>query len=244
MRKATRNVIAALLVGMNCLAAGPAAAALPDALASPDHGVVCNRETGVCYDRLGPSIGLTQIFLGKAAAERLLASLRQHPENHRAGTVFSPAQGVECMRETGPCRVNGVPHAELNALLYAPRPQPAVLSAEVRAILGADWRWLGTRYNNDTESRPADPARYTLRLQPDGTVRIRADCNGAGGVYRLQKSRIGIETTHSTLAACEPDSLERAFLRDLSAASGYFMKDGKLFLDLKYDSGTMEFERQ
>ena len=233
----------AFCTGLAGCASGPAAFTLPEALTSPDHGVVCNRERGVCFDRFGPSIGLTEVFLGKSAAERLLASLRARPADHRPGAVFSPKQGVECVRETGPCAVDGQPNEPLTAVLFGPRPARTDLSAEARAMIDVEWQWLGTRYNNDTESRPAEPARYTLRLQPDGFARLRADCNGAGGQYRLEGSRISIEITHSTLAACEPGSLERAYLRDLSAASGYFMKDGRLFLDLKYDSGTMEFER-
>jgi heat shock protein HslJ len=93
------------------------------------------------------------------------------------------------------------------------------------------------------EARPADPAQYRLRLQPDGTLRARVDCNQAGGVYRISGSSIVIEVTHSTMAACEPGSLDRTFLRDLGAAAIYFMRQGKLYLDLKYDSGTMEFGR-
>ncbi len=216
---------------------------LPAGLVSPDHGVVCNPERAVCYDRYGPSIGLTEAFLGPAAAEALTAALREDPVDQRPGAVFSPAEGVECVREMGPCRVNGEPDIGFTALLYNLRPQPADLSAEARAILGADWRWLGTRYNNDTEARPAEPARYTLRLEPDGSAHIRADCNRVGGQYRFEGSRITVEITHSTMAACEPGSLDGVFLRDLSAAVVYFMKNGRLYFDLNSDTGTMEFAR-
>ena len=232
-----------LLIGAAWLAGSSGAATLPAGLASPDHGVVCNRERAICHDRYGPSIGLTEAFLGGAAAERLTAVLREHPPDNRPGAVFSPTEGVECVRETGPCRINGNPDAALTAVLYGPRLQPRDLSAEARAVIGADWRWLGTRYNNNTEARPAEPARYMLRIERDGSVRVQADCNGAGGHYGLEGSRIMIAITHSTLAACEPGSLERVFLRDLSAAAIYFMKNGRLYLDLKYDSGTMEFAR-
>ena len=183
-------------------------ATLPAGLDSPDHGVVCNRERAVCYDRYGPSIGLTEVFLGGSAAKRLTASLREPREEHRPGTAFSPAEGVECVRETGPCRVEGKPHAGLIAVLYGPPARRDGLSAEARAILGAEWHWLGTRYNNDTERRPTEPAGYTLRLERDGSVRVRADCNEAGGLYRLEGSRLTIQLTQSTLAACEPGSLE------------------------------------
>jgi len=35
----------------------------------------------------------------------------------------------------------------------------------------------------------------------------------------------------------------QAFRRDLGAAAIFFMRQGRLFLDLKYDTGTMEFGR-
>ena len=49
--------------------------------------------------------------------------------------------------------------------------------------------------------------------------------------------------THATLAACEPGSLDQTFRRDLGAAAIFFIRQGRLFLDLKYDTGTMEFGR-
>ncbi len=121
---------------------------------------------------------------------------------------------------------------------------PAGVSAQPAAgadIVGTLWKWQQSRYSNDTESAPADPGRYTVQLQPDGSISVGADCNRAGGVYRLKGQQITIEITHSTMAACPPDSLEQAFLKDLNAAAIYFIKDGAMYLDLKYDSGTMEF---
>ena len=88
---------------------------------SPDRGVVCNRLTQTCYDRFGPSIGLTEIFCGRPVAERLLAALRERPAGVSAGARFSPAQGVLCIRDTGPCRVRGEPHTGLTAALYPQR---------------------------------------------------------------------------------------------------------------------------
>ena len=40
-----------------------------------------------------------------------------------------------------------------------------------------------------------------------------------------------------------PGSLDNAFLGDLAAAAGYIMKESRLYLDLKYDTSTMEFDR-
>jgi len=130
----------------------------------------------------------------------------------------------------------------LTAVLYGPRLVGS-RGVDAAGIVDVEWKWVASRYSNNTEARPADPARYRLRLQPDGTLRARVDCNQGGGVYRVSGRSIVIEVTHSTMAACEPGSLDRAFLRDLGSAAIYFMREGSLYLDLKYDTGTMEFGR-
>jgi heat shock protein HslJ len=60
-------------------------------------------------------------------------------------------------------------------------------------------------------------------------------------VYSIKDSTLSIEITHSTMAACPEGSLEDQFVRDLTAGVIYFLKDGDLYIDLKYDSGTMKF---
>ncbi|MBW2198948.1 MAG: META domain-containing protein [Deltaproteobacteria bacterium] len=116
---------------------------------------------------------------------------------------------------------------------------PAKLS--IADITGMEWKWQQTRYNNDQQARPQDPSRYTVLFRPDGTLNIRADCNRAGGKYAIQTSALTVEVTHSTRAACPPDSLEQTFLQNLNSAAIYFMKEGQLYIDLKYDTGTMKF---
>jgi len=112
-----------------------------------------------------------------------------------------------------------------------------------QTLIGTTWKWQQTLYNNDTKSIPPNPDHYTLKLLLDGQVNIRADCNCGGGVYKLDGSRISIEITHTTRAACPPGSLEQRYIRDLNAAAVYFMEGDFLYIDLKYDTGTMKFTR-
>ena len=236
------NAAPFILFGILGIACGTVASDLPAGLTSSDHGVVCNSRSGACFDRFGPSIGLTEVFLGTGMAHALTDTLRDTPPDRGPGAEFSPGENVTCRRETGPCRVDDVVDEALTAVLYGPRPAGA-RRAEVSAVIGVDWQWLASRYNNDTEARPADSGRYRLRLEPDGTLRAQVDCNQAGGRYRIEGSVIEIEMTHATLAACEPGSLDQTFRRDLGAAAIFFMRQGRLFLDLKFDTGTMEFGR-
>jgi hypothetical protein len=71
---------AALLVaGLNGvpLLAQPADA--QGAITAPAAGVICDQAGPTCYDKQGPSIGLTQTYFGSIAANRLLAELRERP---------------------------------------------------------------------------------------------------------------------------------------------------------------------
>ncbi len=111
-------------------------------------------------------------------------------------------------------------------------------------IVGSVWHWVRTRYNDDTMlSRDADAAGYFLQLKPDGTVQVRGDCNSGGGSFILEGANLSIMITHTTMAACPDSSLEAPFFRDLNRSVGFLLKNGRLFIDLKLDTGTMEFQR-
>jgi heat shock protein HslJ len=110
-------------------------------------------------------------------------------------------------------------------------------------IVGVEWFWLQSQYNNDTQNVPVEPDRYTLTLQPDGRVNIRADCNRGGGIYTLDENKMSITITHTTRAACPPESLEQPFIRDLNGVAGWLFMDGDLYMDIKYDTGTMRFSK-
>jgi heat shock protein HslJ len=130
----------------------------------------------------------------------------------------------------------------LTAALFGPWPETRN-DAAPHALVGLDWKWLGSRYSDDSSVRPADPPRYVLRFAPNGRVEVRADCNRAGGHYRLAAPHLTVELTHSTLAACEPGSLETDFRKDLARIGTYLIRNGRLYVELSGDSGTMEFDR-
>jgi heat shock protein HslJ len=238
------GIVTALLAKIAlALTVASAQTTLPAGLESPDGGVVCNHERAICYDRNGASIGLTETFLGHIASERLTTSLRSSGTDNQGGAIFLPADGVECVRGTGPCRLERQPLAALTVVLYAPTSRPIGKTAEMRAILYGKWDWQRTRYKNNTESSPNQPEQFVLRFEPDGFLSAQVDCNSAGGKYQFENRRITLKLTNSTLMSCQPDSLAEVFQQNLATASTYFMKDGRLFLALSNDTGTMEFDR-
>lgn len=128
--RARQLLCAAALSAVSSVTCG---AELRAGLFSPDHGVVCDSQRGACFDRFGPSIGLTEAFLGPAASRSLTAVLRNAPPDHRPGAEFSPADNVTCRRETGPCRTGGIVDDTLTAVLYGPRP-PGARRADASAL--------------------------------------------------------------------------------------------------------------
>ena len=113
-------------------------------------------------------------------------------------------------------------------------------------VAGTVWQWMQTLYNDDRKVVPADSKNYTVQFREDGALSVKADCNQKGGTYSAstEERRISIKITHSTMAACPEGSLEDEFVRGLTGAAIYFIKNDDLYIDLKYDSGTMRFSKQ
>jgi len=118
------------------------------------------------------------------------------------------------------------------------------LAAGDAPIQGVVWQWKETRYNDDRRVAPAKPDHYTVRFGEAGKLDVRADCNRWGGTYTLEGGKLAIKILLSTMAACEPGSLEGEFTRSLAAGAVAFLRGGDLFIDLKYDTGTMRFSGQ
>lgn len=109
-----------------------------------------------------------------------------------------------------------------------------------QAILNHTWQWEATTTPVDTIAVSA-PERYTLRLGADGRAQIRFDCNRGGGAYEIAPGRLSFGPLMSTRMACPPDSQDSVFMRDLQRVVSFFASDGRLYLELSYDSGTMRF---
>ena len=112
------------------------------------------------------------------------------------------------------------------------------------ALTATGWLWQQTHMNNDDLFRPTDPGNYHLRFLGDGTLAIQADCNRAQGRYEIEDHSLRIEMGPMTLMACGEASLGDRFLANLGGANSYFLRDGNLFIELKFDSGSMKFSPQ
>ena len=107
-------------------------------------------------------------------------------------------------------------------------------------IEGTVWTWQYAARVDGTRTIPTEPGHYTLRLGPNGQLKVRADCNQAGGHYRLDGTSLTLSVTHSTRAACPPESLDKQFLADIAAVIEWHVEENRLRMNLT-GGGTMVF---
>ena len=72
-------------------------------ITTPASGVLCDQAGPTCYDRQGPSIGLTQTYFGSIAANRLTTELRNRPPTNE----FRLSNGAMCDLRAATCWSDG-----------------------------------------------------------------------------------------------------------------------------------------
>jgi len=113
-------------------------------------------------------------------------------------------------------------------------------SRNAQAIVGKTWHWEATITPTE-EIHAGEPERYTILLGETGKLLARFDCNRGGGAYEISDGKLAFGPLASTFMACPPDSRATVFMRDLQRVVSFFVQDGKLYLELSMDSGTMRF---
>jgi heat shock protein HslJ len=104
------------------------------------------------------------------------------------------------------------------------------------------WGWVKTTYNNNTMITPKIPSTFILTFTNKATFSASTDCNGAGGEYSINGTKITLTKMMSTMMYCE-GSQEQDFTKMLQEVNGYlFTSKGELILTLKNDSGSMIFK--
>jgi len=117
-------------------------------------------------------------------------------------------------------------------------PMEAAVPDSAGGLEGTDWAWLRMISPADTVWESPTPERYTLRLEA-GRATGLADCNRFTGSYHLEERLISFGAMAVTRAFCGPDSLGDRYTRWLGQVSSHFIRADTLFLELKFDSGTM-----
>lgn len=100
-------------------------------------------------------------------------------------------------------------------------------------IMSIVWQW--ERYEDPFHSNYEvvdDPNKYTLIFLPNGSYRVKADCNRMQGQYTREDSTLKIVPGAATLAECGPESRSMDYLKNLTEAVSFEIHDNKLVLNL------------
>ena len=129
-----------------------------------------------------------------------------------------------------------------------PTAPPATATAPATGGAGPDlagilWKWEA--YNDEggeTHIPVDDPDKYTLVLLPDGQAQIQADCNQVSWTYTVEGDRLTFNTLGATtLASCGEGSRDQEYLGYLGQVYGYIVNEGRVFMDLRDQAGTIVF---
>ena len=101
------------------------------------------------------------------------------------------------------------------------------------------WYWVNTKMNDGTTITPEENASNII-FGKENKINIQSDCNKGSSTFTLDGKSLNIAPIMATKMFCK-DSKEKQFFNNLMAANSVFLNNGKLFIELKMDSGTMEF---
>lgn len=110
-----------------------------------------------------------------------------------------------------------------------------------KTFLEQTWRWRSFTSEEGERTTNTRLSSYTLTFLPGGRVTVLADCARSMGHYVLDGSRLTLKFPRLINAFCGDKSLADEFARWVDDVSGFSLERNTLTLNLKYDSGTLQF---
>ena len=109
-------------------------------------------------------------------------------------------------------------------------------------IVNTTWAWTMLITSEDRPAIRIDEAgRYTLAMQPDGSLHGLADCQRFAGAFAVEGTAFSVKMSASDPADCPSSSYARQYLRLLSQVASYTTDARGLILHLRSGGGTMVF---
>ena len=110
------------------------------------------------------------------------------------------------------------------------------------AIVNTTWAWTTLITSEDRPAiRIEEAGRYTLALQPDGSLSGLADCQRFAGAFNVEGTAISVKMSVSDPPDCPGSSYARQYLGLLSQVATYTTDARGLILHLRAGGGTMVF---
>jgi heat shock protein HslJ len=98
-------------------------------------------------------------------------------------------------------------------------------------ILGTTWHLRSIQEAGSAILKIPDRDRFTLSLEEDGRVSVRADCNVCSGRYELTNSSLRLTPMACTKAFCGTDSPDMRFLSALQPTTSVAITGGTLTIE-------------
>ena len=118
-------------------------------------------------------------------------------------------------------------------------------------LSGTAWRLIEIQSMDDAvgSTGVADPSLYTMRLNADGSVALRLNCNSATGTWSAEAAgsdpssgRFEFGPLAATMALCPPPSLDEQVTKQAPYFRSYLLNEGRLYLSLMADGGIFVWE--
>jgi heat shock protein HslJ len=107
-------------------------------------------------------------------------------------------------------------------------------------IVGGAWRLESMDLDGADAFVPADPSRFTVEFNEDGTLGVTADCNQCGGSYTLTDGNMTAGPLACTLIAC-PTNRGQEFASIIDGTSSLDLEDDEL--EIESSEGTLVLTR-
>ena len=108
---------------------------------------------------------------------------------------------------------------------------------------GTSWRLVQINMSDGATRAAIERSRYTIGFGTEGLLNVRFDCNRGRGSWKSSgPANLEFGPLALTRALCPVGSLHDDLVRQWPYVRSYLIKDGRLFLSLMADGGTIEFE--
>ena len=129
------------------------------------------------------------------------------------------------------------------ALSTCVSPAPTKSSVASAGLESSSWRLVQISMSDGITRAAIERSRYTIGFGANDVLNVRFDCNrGSGSWKSAGPGALEFGPLALTRAMCPVGSLHDELVRQWPHVRSYVVKEGRLYLSLEADGGTIEFE--
>lgn len=128
-------------------------------------------------------------------------------------------------------------------------PEPPVGNMAFSGLGGTSWRLVEFQSMDDAQgtTKIAEPERYTLTFNRDGSLAARLDCNRGVGAWsnpiaNATGGTLELGPMAVTKALCPEPSFSTKLEMHLRYVRSFVMRDGRMYMSLMADGGILVWE--